>query len=701
MFTNIRALQTLTVRAITQSADGCIWFAAGKTLYSFDGRQIRPIPSQQLDACGAIGCMYMPDDAHLLIGCERGLVEYDRRHDTFSMIEALAGCSVRAILQLGSDEWIGTSRGLYRNRHNIRHDLDVISLINSEGSMLVSCMNRMVEYDVERGTFFTLTLPHPGFATCFARGPRGQILAGSINCVYAYDTGHKRFHPAYEAFPVTKCLLTDTHGNLMVGCDGGLYQIDANGCIHPITHDARNPRSLGGNAVWCMMRDRQGNVWIGTDNGLSVLSGSQDFCIYPLSSITHSGRGNQVYCTMYDSHQRLWLGGSNGIVKIADFDTTTQSCTWYAMNDTLHSIPHNRIRHFYEDPVWGIWACTDGGLLHYAEDKGQWTTHQIQGDAHNWVYHICREADAMVVTTFNGVYRIKYDIPTDRITEVHRIDATPVLDDRYATTHIGDAEWSITPNGLSIKDNEDVRQIELPEKFVSINYDADANRIYLGGSDVFAIINPQSFARQQNSGIWFDADARFVDEDAGAPYSRGLMAGMVCLGLAIVVMMVLYIRQRQRMHTERARRKAMLKSARQKMARLESDNTHLQQQLQMQMLQTQPTDADANVLPNDFMQQVNHLIDENIDNPQLSVAMLSEKMGLSSKQLYRKVKQCTDLTAVEYIRKLRLQRAAMLLRRPEFTINEIMYMVGFSNPSYFSRTFASEYGMPPSEYRHG
>lgn len=231
--------------------------------------------------------------------------------------------------------------------------------------------------------------------------------------------------------------------------------------------------------------------------------------------------------------------------------------------------------------------------------------------------------------------------------------------------------------------------------------------IYLGGADIFAVIQPQSFLLQEKTSIWFDTDARFVGEDEESGLTRGLIIGMVCACLALVLMLVLYFLQQKRMKTERDRRKAMLKSAREKMARLESDKNSLQQQLHLQQLSAQSQmskeaseDSSENMNSDDlFIVQVNRVIEENKDNPELSVTMLSEKLGISSKQLYRKVKQCTDLTAVEYIRKLRLQKAALLLKNPEFTINEVMYMVGFSNPSYFSRSFASEYGMPPSEWR--
>ena len=55
-------------------------------------------------------------------------------------------------------------------------------------------------------------------------------------------------------------------------------------------------------------------------------------------------------------------------------------------------------------------------------------------------------------------------------------------------------------------------------------------------------------------------------------------------------------------------------------------------------------------------------------------------------------------SAVEYIRSIRLKKAALLLQSGNFTISEVMYNVGFSNASYFTRAFSSAFGMTPSEY---
>lgn len=704
MFTNIRATETMTVRAIAQSADGCVWFSAGKSLYCFDGVGIRTIESEVLNKAGAIGCVAVEANGNVLVGCERGLAVYDGKE--CEAVDGFDGVNVRSIVVAKDDEWIGTSKGLYRNGELVEGNLDVISMIMNGQTLIVSCMNEMKEYDIASGRFTDVPMPPFGFVTCFYGDKDGKVMAGTVNGVFSYNSKKKKeLKPLINAFPVVKCMMKDERGKLMAGCDGGLFEVGNEGVKH-IVHDARNSRSLAGNVVWCMTKDKLGNLWIGTDNGLSVMTSSQDFCIYPLSAITESGKGNQVYCILHDSKDRLWMGGSNGIVKVDDFGKEKQSFAWFEMGNEVHPIPHNRIRHFYEDPVWGIWACTDGGLLHYDEEAEHWTMHPIVGDEHNWVYHVERESEALIVTTFNAVYRVKYDDEVKSINVLQRINAKPCTDNHYSSIHIGDTEWAISNNGVRISNGDESREIELPEKFVSIYYNADNELIYLGGSDVFATINPKSFAQQNETSIWFDADARFIGEDEESWLTKGLILGIICACCALAMMLVLYYMQQKRMKIERARRKAMLKSAREKMAKLENDKSSLQQQLHLQQLSAMSQNGgdvketeEAVNLDDQFVMKVTRIVEENIDNPDLSVALLSEKLGMSSKQLYRRIKQCTGLTTVEYIRKLRLQKASLLLKNPEFTINEVMYMVGFSNPSYFSRSFASEYGMPPSEFR--
>lgn len=57
------------------------------------------------------------------------------------------------------------------------------------------------------------------------------------------------------------------------------------------------------------------------------------------------------------------------------------------------------------------------------------------------------------------------------------------------------------------------------------------------------------------------------------------------------------------------------------------------------------------------------------------------------------------LAPLDYIRRVRLQKAAMLLSQHRFTVSEISYMVGFKTPSYFSKCFQNQFGVKPSQYQ--
>ena len=96
-----------------------------------------------------------------------------------------------------------------------------------------------------------------------------------------------------------------------------------------------------------------------------------------------------------------------------------------------------------------------------------------------------------------------------------------------------------------------------------------------------------------------------------------------------------------------------------------------------------------------------HIVEENISELELNGAFIAERCAMSDKQLYRLLKKHLDVTPSEYIRNIRMQKAAMLLQQNYFTVSEVAYMVGFSAPSYFSKCFQDHFGMAPSNYNNG
>ena len=97
-----------------------------------------------------------------------------------------------------------------------------------------------------------------------------------------------------------------------------------------------------------------------------------------------------------------------------------------------------------------------------------------------------------------------------------------------------------------------------------------------------------------------------------------------------------------------------------------------------------------------FMEKVIEHLEGEISNSLFGVVELAYAVNLSRSQLFRKIKAITNLTPNEYIRSFRLYRAMDLLKQKSGSVAEIAYETGFQNPSYFSKCFQDEFGMPPS-----
>jgi len=89
----------------------------------------------------------------------------------------------------------------------------------------------------------------------------------------------------------------------------------------------------------------------------------------------------------------------------------------------------------------------------------------------------------------------------------------------------------------------------------------------------------------------------------------------------------------------------------------------------------------------------------NMKRADLSVEELSGHLGMSRVHLYKKLKATTGKTPIEFIRLIRLKRAAQLLRESQLNVSEVAYQVGFNSPRNFSRYFRDEFGMLPSTYQ--
>ncbi|HSC40435.1 MAG TPA: ATP-binding protein, partial [Chitinophagaceae bacterium] len=113
-----------------------------------------------------------------------------------------------------------------------------------------------------------------------------------------------------------------------------------------------------------------------------------------------------------------------------------------------------------------------------------------------------------------------------------------------------------------------------------------------------------------------------------------------------------------------------------------------------------PADAPpfVNTVDKEFLQRVMQLVEDHMDDPDFSVAVLSVKVAMSRPVLYKKIKAVTGMSVNDFIVSLRLKKAAQLLKQKHLTVYEVAYAVGYNDRKYFSKEFKKQFGKTPSEY---
>lgn len=101
----------------------------------------------------------------------------------------------------------------------------------------------------------------------------------------------------------------------------------------------------------------------------------------------------------------------------------------------------------------------------------------------------------------------------------------------------------------------------------------------------------------------------------------------------------------------------------------------------------------------DFVRNIRSLIEKDIDQPDLSIDNIARDAGISRSAFFKKLKSLTGLAPVDFIKEIRLTRAAQLIETTDDNFTEIAYKTGFRDSGYFGKCFRRKYGYSPKEYR--
>jgi ligand-binding sensor domain-containing protein/signal transduction histidine kinase/DNA-binding response OmpR family regulator len=112
----------------------------------------------------------------------------------------------------------------------------------------------------------------------------------------------------------------------------------------------------------------------------------------------------------------------------------------------------------------------------------------------------------------------------------------------------------------------------------------------------------------------------------------------------------------------------------------------------------EPQNLEISSTDEKFLKKVMAIIDAKMEDPQFGVADLMIEAGISKNVLYRKLNALTGLSPGDFIKSIRLKRAAILFAQGKFSVADVTFSIGFNDPKYFGKEFKKHFGKSPSEY---
>ena len=112
----------------------------------------------------------------------------------------------------------------------------------------------------------------------------------------------------------------------------------------------------------------------------------------------------------------------------------------------------------------------------------------------------------------------------------------------------------------------------------------------------------------------------------------------------------------------------------------------------------EPSSVEIGTVDKKFMERLMKVIEEKLGASEFSISDLAKEIGMSKPVLYKKVSALIHMPIGEFVKSLRLKKAALLLEHDKFNITEVAWAVGFNDRKYFSKEFKKYFGKSPSEY---
>ncbi|MCR5314158.1 MAG: helix-turn-helix domain-containing protein [Bacteroidaceae bacterium] len=650
---------------------------------------------------------------------------------------------INALFATDSVLFIGTVGGSYKysfSTHKYEKLPDEIFLSTcfyskdgEDKKLWIGTMNRMLQLDMSNGTIpFSKFVP---VAKSISTDDEGNVLVGTDDGLFVLDKEMNMTSIRHDArFSLSLsgdavwCIYKDKTGNIWLGTNGGISMIPHNPVLRTFPlYDITGEGS--GHRMTVVGTDSNNRFWLGGSNGLVCVenlgTSSQTYRWYRMSDMNYHLVHNSVRAFKEDSHHRVWIGGDMGLLYYNEetsqfefFDIVEENLDWIydidekdgklfvtTFNNSYLAEPDfkthklNVEKRFAKKDIGDRQIYLDSIVSHFGLSENYLSCYEDK-----------RTGKILLggIDGFSILDSKKYNVDDK---DIKLLITDIIIDgDRYLSNDsvlAGKARLSYKENNIEFLFSDFDYSDILPDDYSYYLKGAENRWIKLRGAERGIFLPNLSSGEYK---LYILPTRQVQDsclDDLQPVYEFVISAPWYATNTAFVIYVLLFIalaygiymfvQQKKKLKAERGKREEIIANAKEKERQLLSENEYLTNQLRVRMLEKAGMDNEMSA-DDKLLLEITKIIEDNMDNPELNVSLLSEKCGVSQKQLYRKLKAITGMTTVAYIRDQRLKKAASLLGRKGFTVSEVMYMVGFTNSSYFSRCFMEEYGKSPSEY---
>ncbi|MDN5205523.1 two-component regulator propeller domain-containing protein [Fulvivirgaceae bacterium BMA10] len=450
--------------------------------------------------------------------------------------------------------------------------------------------------------------------------------------------------------------------------------------------------------VEVLKRDYEGRIWAGTEKGLYLYDPQRDiFKKYPLEV----NQQNEWVASLFeDRYNRLWVSFLND--KLALLDKEKQKLDFVGVDRLVN------VTNIIEDQSGFLWITAKDGLFKYE---------LLSGEPYAQLRRSYNENDGLITTKFNA--------NTASITK----DGLLIFGSDQGLTifHPDSIKFNPNPPIIKITDfwvektNTNPEETGLVEEPIDQRTDIQLNHEQNSFSIEFAALNfikPQKNQYQyrlegfdstwsqisnirrasyhevpsgnyvfkvrasNNDGVWQKEPTELKIFVSSVPLwqNRKLQAiTSVVVFISLLVWLYSYWSREQRTK---------------KPASLLEDVKHT-----LFTRNSKPKEDNSAQLDKQWLERFTKIVEQQLTSKDFGIDELCRELGTSRTQLYRKVKEITDLTVFELIKEIKLEKAAQLLQKTDESVSDISFQAGFKSLSHFSKVFQEKFGSSPSQFR--